>query len=188
MVRVSSIATALHVLSVAKAQCPYSNPSYLFAKDEATESTNHGSSRNHMKRFEVDDSLGYMTSEVGGPFGDQESLKAGNRGPTLLEDFIFRQKITSFDHERVCISGVPNEKKTQLVNRRTQVPERAVHARGAGAYGTFTSYGNYSNITAASFLGEEGKMTPMFVRFSTVLGSRGSADTARDIHGFATRL
>jgi catalase len=63
-----------------------------------------------------------------------------------------------------------------------------VHARGAGAFGTFTSYGNYSNITAASFLSGEGKQTPIFIRFSTVAGSRGSADTARDVHGFATRL
>lgn len=69
-----------------------------------------------------------------------------------------------------------------------QVPERAVHARGAGAYGTFTSYGDYSNITAASFLSSKGKQTPTFVRFSTVAGSRGSADTIRDVHGFAVRL
>ncbi|KAK6592785.1 catalase [Botrytis cinerea] len=72
--------------------------------------------------------------------------------------------------------------------KRTPVPERAVHARGAGAHGIFTSYGNYSNITAASFLNQEGKETPVFVRFSTVAGSRGSADTARDVHGFATRF
>ncbi len=63
-----------------------------------------------------------------------------------------------------------------------------MHARGAGAHGTFTSYGDWSNITAASFLGGAGKQTPVFVRFSTVAGSRGSADTARDVHGFATRL
>ena len=68
------------------------------------------------------------------------------------------------------------------------MPERAVHARGAGAYGTFTSYGDFSNITAASFLGAKDKKTPTFVRFSTVAGSRGSADTARDVHGFAVRL
>ncbi|KAJ6191045.1 hypothetical protein N7519_001066 [Penicillium mononematosum] len=95
-------------------------------------------------------------------------LSAGERGATLLEDFIFRQKIQRFDHERV--------------------PERAVHARGAGAHGTFTSYGDWSNLTAASFLSAEGKQTPMFTRFSTVAGSRGSADTARDVHGFATRF
>ncbi|KAF4452549.1 hypothetical protein F53441_4661 [Fusarium austroafricanum] len=109
-----------------------------------------------------------MSSDVGGPFEEQESLKAGERGLTLQEGFIFRQKITHFDHERV--------------------PERAVHARGAGAHGMFISNGNYSNITAASFLGSEGKKTPTFVRFSTVAGSRVSADTARDVHGFATRF
>lgn len=69
-----------------------------------------------------------------------------------------------------------------------QVPERAVHARGTGAHGVFTSYGDWSNITAASFLSAPGKETPMFVRQSTVGGSRGSADTARDVHGFALRF
>ncbi|PGH23030.1 hypothetical protein AJ80_02945 [Polytolypa hystricis UAMH7299] len=120
------------------------------------------------KQFYLKDDDSYMTSDVGGPMADQNSLKAGERGPTLLEDFIFRQKIQHFDHERV--------------------PERAVHARGAGAHGVFTSYGDFSNITAASFLSTEGKQTPMFVRFSTVAGNRGSADTARDLHGFATRF
>ncbi|KAI1268689.1 heme-dependent catalase [Xylariaceae sp. FL1019] len=129
--------------------CPYSNGSPI------TDAT-------------VDDSTGFLSDDVGGQIGDQDSLRAGSRGPTLLEDFIFRQKITHFDHERV--------------------PERAVHARGAGAHGTFTSYADWSNITAASFLGAEGKETPVFVRFSTVAGSRGSADTARDVHGFATRF
>lgn len=70
----------------------------------------------------------------------------------------------------------------------SQVPERAVHARGVGAHGVFTSYGNWSNLTAASFLSAENKETPMFVRFSTVAGSRGSSDTARDVHGFSTRF
>ncbi|KAK7430029.1 catalase [Neonectria magnoliae] len=139
-------------------QCPYAQ---LVARDD-------DSSRQHVTEYEIDDSEGRLSSDVGGPIEDQESLKAGERGPTLLEDFIFRQKITHFDHERV--------------------PERAVHARGAGAYGTFTSYGDYSNVTAASFLGSKGKKTPTFVRFSTVAGSRGSADTARDVHGFATRF
>jgi catalase len=121
-----------------------------------------------LKQYEVNDGEGYMTSDVGGPMGDQRSLRAGQRGPTLLEDFIFRQKLQHFDHERI--------------------PERVVHARGAGAHGTFTSYGDFSNLTAASFLSAEGKKTPVFVRFSTVAGSKGSADTARDVHGFATRL
>ncbi|OAA54933.1 catalase [Cordyceps fumosorosea ARSEF 2679] len=168
MVRFSTISGALCAIGLASAQCPYANPGSLSARDDSAEATTKGGSRGHMKGYELDDSSGYLTSDVGGPFSDQESLKAGDRGPTLLEDFIFRQKITHFDHERV--------------------PERAVHARGAGAYGTFTSYGDFSNITAASFLAAKEKKTPMFVRFSTVLGSRGSTDTARDIRGFATRF
>ena len=75
-----------------------------------------------------------------------------------------------------------------FTNAFLQVPERAVHARGAGAKGTFTSYGDFSNITAASFLSKAGKETDVYVRFSTVAGSRGSVDSARDIRGFATRL
>ncbi|KAL4726244.1 catalase [Fusarium chlamydosporum] len=157
----SKLLVALGLASLTAAQCPFADPARLAARDD-------GSSRDHLKDYEVDDSKGYMSSDVGGPFEEQESLKAGERGPTLLEDFIFRQKITHFDHERV--------------------PERAVHARGAGAHGTFTSYGDFSNITAASFLNAKGKETPMFVRFSTVAGSRGSADTVRDVHGFATRF
>ncbi|KAH7328428.1 catalase [Stachybotrys elegans] len=161
MVRSWSIAAVVGLTSLASAQCPFADPSKLQARAE-------GGSRSHLAEYEIDDSEGFMSSDVGGPFRDQESLTAGDRGPTLLEDFIFRQKITHFDHERV--------------------PERAVHARGAGAYGTFTSYGDYSNITAASFLSAEGKQTSTFVRFSTVAGSRGSADTVRDVHGFATRF
>ncbi|KAF4991195.1 hypothetical protein FGRMN_8000 [Fusarium graminum] len=161
MVSTKLLLASLGFASLSVGQCPFADPSRLAARDE-------GSSRQHLEDYEVDDSKGYMSSDVGGPFEEQESLKAGERGPTLLEDFIFRQKITHFDHERV--------------------PERAVHARGAGAHGTFTSYGDYSNITAASFLGSKGKKTPTFVRFSTVAGSRGSADTVRDVHGFATRF
>ncbi|RGP69654.1 catalase [Fusarium longipes] len=157
----SKLLVALGLASLTAAQCPFADPAKLAARDE-------GSSREYLKDYEVDDSEGYMSSDVGGPFEEQESLKAGERGPTLLEDFIFRQKITHFDHERV--------------------PERAVHARGAGAHGFFTSYGDFSNITAASFLGSKDKKTPVFVRFSTVAGSRGSADTVRDVHGFATRF
>jgi catalase len=161
MVRLSILSATLGLAGYASAQCPFADPSRLAARAE-------GESRSYLADFEVDDSEGYMSSDVGGPFSDQESLRAGDRGSTLLEDFIFRQKITHFDHERV--------------------PERAVHARGAGAHGTFTSYGDYSNITGASFLSAEGKQTSTFVRFSTVAGSRGSADTVRDVHGFATRF
>ncbi|KAF2747183.1 catalase [Sporormia fimetaria CBS 119925] len=121
-----------------------------------------------LSKYELDDSDAYMTTDVGGPIEDQESLSAGERGPTLLEDFIFRQKIQHFDHERV--------------------PERAVHARGAGAHGVFKSFGDWSNITGASFLNAADKETDVFVRFSTVAGSRGSADTVRDVHGFAVRF
>lgn len=82
----------------------------------------------------------------------------------------------------------PTDSAVVQSNQAYQVPERAVHARGAGAHGVFTSYGDFSNITAASFLSGKGKQTPMFTRFSTVAGSRGSTDLARDVHGFATRF
>ncbi|HEX3674879.1 MAG TPA: catalase [Rhizomicrobium sp.] len=99
---------------------------------------------------------------------DQNSLKAGVRGPTLLEDFHFREKIQHFDHERI--------------------PERIVHARGAAAHGYFECTVPMGKVTAASFLSEKGKRTPVFVRFSTVAGSRGSADTPRDVRGFAAKF
>jgi catalase len=99
---------------------------------------------------------------------NQNSLKAGARGPSLLEDFIMREKITHFDHERI--------------------PERIVHARGVGAHGYFQSYGNHSVLTKAGFLSDPTKQTPVFVRFSTVQGPRGSGDTVRDVRGFAVKF
>ncbi|WP_339752307.1 catalase [Algoriphagus aquimarinus] len=99
---------------------------------------------------------------------DQNSLTAGERGPTLLEDFHFREKMTHFDHERI--------------------PERIVHARGAGAHGYFESYGDLSEFTKAGFLGKKGKKTPVFARFSTVAGFKGSTDLARDVRGFAVKF
>lgn len=99
---------------------------------------------------------------------DQNSLKAGDRGATLLEDFILREKITHFDHERI--------------------PERIVHARGAGAHGIFELYEPIGNLTRADFLNDTSKKTPVFVRFSTVAGSRGSSDLARDVRGFAVKF
>lgn len=99
---------------------------------------------------------------------DQNSLRAGTRGPTLLEDFILREKITHFDHERI--------------------PERIVHARGSAAHGVFRPYKSLADITKASFLADPDKETPVFVRFSTVQGGAGSADTVRDIRGFATKF
>jgi catalase len=111
----------------------------------------------------------FLTSAQGVRLPDTDhSLKVGERGPTLIEDFHFREKITHFDHERI--------------------PERVVHARGAGAHGTFRSYGNAANVTKAGFLSRKDHETPVFVRFSTVLGSRGSADTVRDVRGFAVKF
>ncbi|KAI9344440.1 catalase-like domain-containing protein [Pilaira anomala] len=121
-----------------------------------------------LNEFTVSDAGTQETSQFGAKINNSDSLKAGLDGPTLMEDFMMREKIMHFDHERI--------------------PERAVHARGVGVHGYFESYGDYSNITAAKFLGEAGKKTPMFVRFSTVLGSRGSPDTVRDVHGFALRF
>ncbi len=110
----------------------------------------------------------YLTTAQGVRLPDTDhSLKAGPRGPSLMEDFHLREKITHFDHERI--------------------PERVVHARGAAAHGTFRAYGNASSVTKAGFL-EKGRETPVFVRFSTVLGSRGSADTVRDVRGFAVKF
>ncbi|MEV4134194.1 catalase [Dactylosporangium sp. NPDC049742] len=110
----------------------------------------------------------YLTTAQGVRLRDTDhSLKAGPRGPTLLQDHHLREKITHFDHERI--------------------PERVVHARGAGAHGVFTGYGTADSLTRAGFL-KKGKETDVFVRFSTVLGSRGSADTVRDTRGFATKF
>jgi catalase len=99
---------------------------------------------------------------------DHNSLKAGERGPSLLEDFIMREKITHFDHERI--------------------PERIVHARGSAAHGYFEAYGNVGEYTKAGFLNDTTVKTPVFVRFSTVAGFRGSTDLARDVRGFAVKF
>ncbi len=110
----------------------------------------------------------HLTTAHGAPLRDTDhSLKAGSRGPTLLQDHHLREKISHFDHERI--------------------PERVVHARGAAAHGTFVANGAAAGICQAPFLAE-GVQTPVFVRFSTVLGSRGSADLARDTRGFSTRF
>ena len=99
---------------------------------------------------------------------NQNTLKVGSRGPSLLEDFIMREKITHFDHERI--------------------PERIVHARGTAAHGYFQTYENHSALSKAEFLRDPGKKTPVFVRFSTVQGPRGSGDTVRDVRGFAVKF
>lgn len=122
-----------------------------------------------LNRVRVDSAGRALTTNQGVPVSDnQNSLKAGLRGPALLEDFILREKITHFDHERI--------------------PERIVHARGSGAHGYFECYESLSSLTRASLFAEAGKRTPVFVRFSTVAGERGSTDTARDVRGFAVKF
>ncbi len=122
-----------------------------------------------LDRVRADASGRRLTTNQGVLVADnQSSLKAGLRGPTLLEDFILREKITHFDHERI--------------------PERIVHARGSAAHGFFECLAPLDRYTRASVFGEAGKQTPVFVRFSTVLGERGSTDTARDVRGFAVKF
>ena len=122
-----------------------------------------------LSQYRSDGSNQPLTTNQGLKVSDnQNSLKAGERGPTLLEDFIMREKITHFDHERI--------------------PERIVHARGAAAHGYFEVTDSLKEFTKAKFLTETGKKTPVFLRFSTVAGSRGSSDMARDVRGFAVKF
>ncbi len=122
-----------------------------------------------LEPFRADPHGKTLTTNQGLPIADdQNSLRAGERGPTLLEDFILREKITHFDHERI--------------------PERVVHARGAAAHGYFEVYESMAPVTRAGFLQDPGVRTPVFARFSTVGGSRGSADTPRDVRGFAVKF
>lgn len=122
-----------------------------------------------LERVRVDATGQPLTTNQGVPIGDnQNSLKAGLRGPSLLEDFILREKITHFDHERI--------------------PERIVHARGSAAHGYFEAYDALTEYTRAAPFAKKGKTTPVFARFSTVAGERGSKDTARDARGFAVKF
>ena len=110
-----------------------------------------------------------LTSNQGTPIADnQNSLRSGVRGPTLLEDFLLLEKITHFDHERI--------------------PERIVHARGSGAHGYFQPTKSLSRLTKAAFLQDPKKRTEVFVRFSTVAGGAGSGDMPRDVRGFAVKF
>ncbi len=122
-----------------------------------------------LDRVRVDASNQVLTTNQGVPVADnQHSLKIGLRGPTAMEDFILREKLTHFDHERI--------------------PERVVHARGSAAHGYFETYESLSHVTRANLFSEPGKRTPVFVRFSTVAGERGSADAVRDVRGFAVKF
>lgn len=120
-------------------------------------------------QYQADDSVPNLTTQQGVVISDnQNSLKAGPRGPALLEDFVLREKITHFDHERI--------------------PERIVHARGTGAHGYFELTESLEKYTTAKILTETGKQTPLFTRFSTVAGNKGSKDTPRDVRGFAVKI
>ena len=122
-----------------------------------------------LDRVRVDSAGQVLTTNQGVAIADnQNSLKFGLRGPALLEDFILREKLTHFDHERI--------------------PERVVHARGSGAHGYFECYEPLTQHTKAAPFQEGGKITPVFARFSTVAGERGSKDTARDVRGFAVKF
>jgi catalase len=127
------------------------------------------SKQDQLQSFRAEHMGQHLTTDQGVRLADtDDSLKAGSRGPTLMEDFHFREKITHFDHERI--------------------PERVVHARGFGAHGYFQVYEPMQEYTKAKFLQDPSVKTPVFVRFSTVVGSRGSADTVRDVRGFATKF
>jgi catalase len=137
------------------------------SKSEAKDDKN--AKINDLAKSREDGADEYLTSNQGLPINDdQNSLKAGIRGPSLLEDFLLREKITHFDHERI--------------------PERIVHARGTAAHGYFQVYKSLAPYTKAGFLQDPSVKTPVVVRFSTVVGSRGSSDLARDVRGFAVKF
>ena len=139
------------------------------AKNMKNKQTNNDAKANDLARFTEDGTDQFLTTNQGLRINDnQNSLKAGERGPSLLEDFILREKITHFDHERI--------------------PERVVHARGSAAHGYFQVYESLAPLTKAKFLQDPSVKTPVFVRFSTVAGSRGSTDLARDVRGFSVKF
>lgn len=150
-------------------QEPNSDLALVSTLSESNSSTKTSGANGSMDWARIDSAGEVLTTNQGVAVGDnQNSLKAGLRGPTLLEDFILREKITHFDHERI--------------------PERIVHARGSAAHGYFEAYRPLTEWTRAAPFQEAGKITPVFVRFSTVAGERGSVDTARDVRGFAVKF
>ena len=139
------------------------------AGTDSLDKQNTNAKLQQLDEFRRDPTGEALTTNHGVKISDnQNSLKAGVRGSTLLEDFILREKITHFDHERI--------------------PERIVHARGVGAHGYFQAYEGNEKYTKAGFLTDPSVQTPLFVRFSTVQGPRGSSDTVRDIRGFAIKF
>ena len=130
---------------------------------------NENAKLDQLENFKTDNNEKVLTTNQGLKLTEDEfSLKAGERGPTLLEDFHFREKMTHFDHERI--------------------PERVVHARGTGAHGVFELYESMKEYTKAGFLQNPSKKTPLFMRISTVAGFRGSADTVRDVRGIGIKF
>jgi catalase len=147
---------------------PTANKSQLAGTD-TLDRGNTNAKLESLEQFRSDATEQALRTNQGVKIADnQNTLRAGARGPSLLEDFIMREKITHFDHERI--------------------PERIVHARGTGAHGYFQSYDTHSALTKAGFLQDPSKKTPVFVRFSTVQGPRGSGDTVRDVRGFAVKF
>ncbi|SFD45159.1 catalase [Lentibacillus persicus] len=143
------------------------------AKNNENDSANQPNQQNkkseQLDQYRKDHKNAKLTTNQGMKVSDTaDSLKAGERGPTLMEDFHFREKVMHFDHERI--------------------PERVVHARGFGVHGEFQVYQPMTELTSAKFLQDPSVKTPVFVRFSTVVGQRGSADTVRDVRGFATKF
>jgi catalase len=143
-----------------------STPKRKFARRQAASPARGTGGETHQLTQSSDRTL---TTNQGTPVSDnQNSLRAGSRGPTLLEDFVLREKITHFDHERI--------------------PERIVHARGSGAHGFFQAYRPLTRMTKAAFLQDPKKKTEVFARFSTVAGGAGSGDLARDVRGFSVKF
>lgn len=141
----------------------------LNQKDPSSFKFDENAKKRQMEEYNEDPQGQYMTTDQGVRINDiDNSLTSGERGPTIMEDFIFRERMTHFDHE--------------------SIPERVVHARGSGAHGYFQPYQSWAEYTKAKFLQDPNIKTPVFVRFSTVIGSRGSADTVRDVRGFATKF
>ena len=154
-----------------KAKAPGATPTTAsqMAGTDTLDRSNTNDKLESLDKFRSDATEQALRTNQGVKISDnQNTLKAGARGPSLLEDFIMREKITHFDHERI--------------------PERIVHARGTGAHGYFQAYESHAALTKAGFLTDPSKITPVFVRFSTVQGPRGSGDTVRDVRGFSVKF
>src|SRR5207249_5124594 len=161
-VKLAALAFSYRVFQLKRGNCM--SPPKRKAASPARPMDGAAGKNNQLEAFTVGSAHGLTTNQGLRIPDNHSSLKAGVRGPALLEDFILREKIMHFDHERI--------------------PERAVHARGCGAHGYFKVYRPMAEYTSAAFLQDPELETPVFVRFSTAAGSTGSADTVRDVRGF----